>query len=649
MFKKLAVALALLSAQQAGAAVEYGDYAKETLDTLIHDYPGRYRDTDNFVGAAQWMEDRMSPGYNVLRQDFTWTVRGQTRASQNVIAYNKGLQDDYIVTGAHFDSYYGRPTLEALDDNASGASLLTEIAHNLSGIQTERTLVFAAFGAEEEGLRGSAAMVKELEANSLTGNLKGMINMDSMITGDMLYAHAGDNSVSNPALTSLRDQLFRISEELGVKLYTNPGLDPQYPAGTGCCSDGDSFNILDIPVLYLEATNWDIGDKDGYTQTTNPAVPGGATWHSPATDNEEFLTSVFGQERITQRLHDVSLILTRLLLEWSNTDLLYSASSAGQLQRVVEESLRRQHQSLNDLHDGRRQLLSLQPREAGTWGGAVGIEGQSTPADGFDTVPQGRAQNTMAYALVDYQFNDRAVLGSSLSYQRNKDKLERDGSVKGDTWQLGVYGQLTFDNPLWLTGDLSAGRASLDTRRSVYIESGDGLALLDHTLNGHTNANFYGGRVNGGYDFTFAQLRTGPFAGLDYTHYSVDGFSDREDLRTAVDYQKQDFNSLEASLGWKISSSFSVAQHQTLLPYAHLSWVRELSDGVNDQFSIRDRAEGGLRSVSIGAPDKSFGRGGVGVQWLMGDNLSLYTDVSSRFANSDGAQTQYTVGGAFRF
>ncbi len=167
----------------------------------------------------------MSPGYKINRQDFSWSG-AQTRTSQNVIASNRGLRNDYIITGAHFDSYYGRPTLEALDDNASGASLLTEVAHNLSGIQTERTLVFAAFGAEEEGLRGSKALAEELEQKGLTGNLKGMINMDSMITGDMLYAHAGSNSIDNPALSSLREHVFRIAKELGIELHTNPGLDP---------------------------------------------------------------------------------------------------------------------------------------------------------------------------------------------------------------------------------------------------------------------------------------------------------------------------------------------------------------------------------------------------------------------------------------
>ena len=61
MLKKTAVALSFIAFQQVATAAEYGDYAKSTLDSLIHEYPGRYRGTEHFIGAANLMEDRMSP------------------------------------------------------------------------------------------------------------------------------------------------------------------------------------------------------------------------------------------------------------------------------------------------------------------------------------------------------------------------------------------------------------------------------------------------------------------------------------------------------------------------------------------------------------------------------------------------------------
>ncbi len=80
----------------------------------------------------------------------------------------------------------------------------------------------------------------------------------------------------------------------------------------------------------MEATNWEIGDLDGYEQTTNPAIPGGATWHNPNLDNETVLTDALGPDRVAQRLGDVSRLISSLLLEITDTDQLHSAISAAQ-------------------------------------------------------------------------------------------------------------------------------------------------------------------------------------------------------------------------------------------------------------------------------------------------------------------------------
>ncbi|MEI7206997.1 autotransporter domain-containing protein [Pectobacterium carotovorum] len=650
MFKQMAVAVGMACLCVPTWAYDYGDYAKETVDTLINDYPGRYRGTANFTGAADWMTQRMASGYTTVRQDFSWTAGGTTRSSQNVLAYNTGLSSEYIITGAHFDTFFGRPTLQGLDDNASGAAILTEVARNFSGIQTEKTLVFAAFGAEEEGLRGSRAMVNELIAQGTAGGLKAMINMDSMITGDKLYAHAGDNSVANPELASLREQTLRIANELGIELFTNLGLNASYPAGTGCCSDGDSFNeAFDIPVLYMEATNWDIGDQDGYEQTTNPAVPGGATWHNPTVDNEAFLTSVLGQERIDQRLSDVSRLVTRLLLEISNTDLLHSAYSAAAMQQAMEESLKRQRQSLSDLHNQRWLLLQNTPRRAGTLDTAIGVEGDVMPSNGFDRAPQQRSRQAMAYALVDYQLRDGVTIGGSLSLLRSKDKLERNGHIESDTWQAGVYGLLNQRGPAWLGSEVTAGRAAIASRRSVYLQSAGGPVLLDNTLDGNTEAQFIGARVTGGYDFPLGDLRTGPVVGLDYARYRINAFDDKGNLRTSVRYEKQDVDSLEATLGWRVRGNMAFSNKMSLQPYATVAWVRELADGLDSSFTVKDRVDGANRRIAVGEQDKNFGQATVGVQWLAAENLNLYSEVGSRFGHRDGDQTRYSVGVQWQF
>jgi len=642
----LSLALASAMLPSWATAYEYGEHAATTLDTLINDYPGRYRGTANFAGAADWMAAQMGSSYALSRQDFTWS--NGTRASQNVIASAAGTTDKYVVIGAHFDTYYGRPTLQGLDDNGSGAAVLTEIARNLGGLELENGVQIVGFGAEEEGLRGSAAYVASLDATQ-RANMLGMINLDSLITGDKMYAHSGQNSANNTALAAWRDQTLRIADELNIALESNPGDNDDYPKGTGCCSDGESFENLGVPILYIEATNWDIGDLDGYEQTTNPAIPGGATWHNPALDNEEVLTDAFGAERIEQRLRDYSRLLSRLVLELTNADLLASTASGGAVARNMQDNLQRQHQTLASLHERRWLTLQSMSREAGSFDGEIGADGEIAPDQGFDEAPNPEARRFGLHMLGDYQLSDSLNLGASLSYQNGRDDLEHRGKLDNDTWLAGVYALLNDGGPAWLAGDLSLGHASFDSDRHLQIQSEGGPVLLDQELSGDTSALFWSARVEGGYDFTFGELRSGPFAGLDYSHYRIDSFHEREALRTALGYEDQTFDSLEASLGWRLRGSLALGNGMQLQPYGSVALVKELGDGRLEDIDLVSRADGQVRVAELGGVDKRFGRAQLGSRLLVNPMFAVFAEANSRFGHSEGSQTGYSLGVSLQF
>lgn len=640
----VSVACALLSTQS--NAYDYGEHANVTLEKLITDYPGRYRGTANFAGAADWMQSQMGNAYAISRQDFTWNAG--SRASQNVVAYAAGTKAQYVVIGAHFDTFFGRPALQGLDDNGSGASVLTEVAKNLGGLQLENGLQIVGFGAEEEGLRGSRAFVDSLSA-SQRANMLAMINLDSLITGDMMYAHAGQNSTANPALASLREHTMQIAKELNINLFTNPGLDPKYPAGTGCCSDGEAFEPLNIPILYIEATNWELGDLDGYTQTDNPAIPGGSTWHDPNEDNKTVLTNAFGQERIDQRLRDYSRLLSRLVLELTNADLMASTTSGGAVARNMQDNLQRQHQAMVRLHDRRWLTLQSASREVGSFDGEIGVDGEYSPDSGFDTAPNPEARRLGLHALGDYQLSSNLNIGASLSYLNGRDKLEHRGKLQSDTWQAAVYALLNDGGPTWLAGDLSVSHSSFDSKRNLVIQANGGPVLLNQQLTGETDALSLGARVLGGYDFDLGTLKTGPFAGLDYSHYRIDKFHEKQNLRTALEYEEQSFDSLEASLGWRVRGAVALPYGLSLMPYGDIAWVKELADGRLDDLDLTARADGQVRTARLGSVDKSFGRAQVGSQLAITPQLGVYAEVNGRLGHAEGSQTGYSLGVQWMF
>lgn len=112
--------------------------------------------------------------------------------TSNVVGFIEGndaaLKNEFIVLGAHYDHLgLGGPSSRSdkrntihygADDNASGTAALLEIAEKLISEKhrLKRSIIFIAFGAEEQGLLGSQFFVE----NPLVplSQIKLMINMD---------------------------------------------------------------------------------------------------------------------------------------------------------------------------------------------------------------------------------------------------------------------------------------------------------------------------------------------------------------------------------------------------------------------------------------------------------------------------------------
>jgi len=212
-------------------------------------------------------------GYSPKTKRFTFARKGTTYSSQNVTATLKGTgkKPPIIVIGAHYDN---RIEGYGADDNASGVGVMLEVARRMADRKLPVTVKFVAFGAEENpgGLVGSNRYVRSMTAKQVK-RTELMINYDSLIVGDHMYVHAGANKK-----TWGRDRMLRIAERFQLPLRTQPGWNPEYPAGltSNGFSDYTAFNKAGIPVVAFEATNWEIDQRDGYTQTEEH----GSYWHT---------------------------------------------------------------------------------------------------------------------------------------------------------------------------------------------------------------------------------------------------------------------------------------------------------------------------------------------------------------------------------
>jgi len=131
----------------------------------------------------------------------------QTKAKvKNVVAYLPGeIADEYVVIGAHYD-HLGRGGPGSLaprsheihhgaDDNASGTTAMLDIASKLiHEPKPRRSIIFAAFTAEEEGCIGSTRFVGHppVPLDKITA----MINLD--MVGRVRSTPASTNIVAPP-------------------------------------------------------------------------------------------------------------------------------------------------------------------------------------------------------------------------------------------------------------------------------------------------------------------------------------------------------------------------------------------------------------------------------------------------------------------
>jgi len=245
----------------ATSAYEYMAELSDEIGPRVAGTPAERRAAERIT---QWF---VRLRYDPSVQEFAFRSGGGSRASANVVATKIGSSPKQIVIGAHYDSVSaGRGAF----DNASGVALMMQLADALRAEKTPYTLVFVAFGAEEAGLKGSKAYFESMTAEQKSATML-MIDFDSVATGDQVYCYSSA-AQAWPQLT-----LRSLARQMGATILTSPGLNKDYPYGTtGDWSDHAVFAKNGIPYLYLEATNWLLGDKDGYINSAKY----GEIWHS---------------------------------------------------------------------------------------------------------------------------------------------------------------------------------------------------------------------------------------------------------------------------------------------------------------------------------------------------------------------------------
>ena len=181
---------------------------------------------------GQTLLDRVRAGRTVVHLDVqtvseprtTWNIVGTKPARAGAGA---GASGKVLLVGAHRDTVADAP---GANDNTSGVASVLEAAEVLKDVPLPVAVRFVFFGAEEDGLYGSAEYVKHLDRGII-----GMINLDMEGVGDrLIVAGRGDDTLVRTAA--------RLATDLGIRVDVR---------GAEGGSDHVNFEKAGVPVVFL--------------------------------------------------------------------------------------------------------------------------------------------------------------------------------------------------------------------------------------------------------------------------------------------------------------------------------------------------------------------------------------------------------------
>jgi hypothetical protein len=231
---------------------------------------GRANGSPEMKTVATWIADRfrefglkpvLADGNYI--QNYTYTGRQKTIEERNVIGVIEGsdpkLKGQYLLLTAHFDHIGVRKgatedsIYNGADDNGAGTCTLLAIAKAIkeSGVKPGRTILFAAFSGEENGMRGSRYFVanspvpvKDIYADlnfEMTGHSESYGKGNYYMTGckvsnlaDVIKSYNGPGKMVLIDTIQVANTLFYASDNIAFsRISTSPeGIITGVPSGT---------------------------------------------------------------------------------------------------------------------------------------------------------------------------------------------------------------------------------------------------------------------------------------------------------------------------------------------------------------------------------------------------------------------------------
>jgi outer membrane lipase/esterase len=191
-------------------------------------------------------------------------------------------------------------------------------------------------------------------------------------------------------------------------------------------------------------------------------------------------------------------------------------------------------------------------------------------------------------------------------------------------------------------GGYVGGYANFGQSNFKDIERRIDLGAMRRTETGKADGSHLGAGFTGGWWFDFDNLRTGPFANLEWQTAKINGYSESGNDSTAMWFGSQQRDALVATLGWRLQGHWDVG-NTVLSPYAELAWNRDdkadprlVSAGLNSM--------NGTFALTGFTPDKNWGTAELGLSAKLTPSMTSWIGYSGRFSDTSQKYNSFNMG-----
>lgn len=236
----LLVSLSVRS-QETHLQVQASELSKWSHYLASDEMKGRANGSPEMEEAANFIEEKFKefglkplPGLDGIIQNYSFTNRqGKEIDERNIIGYLEGsdpeLKNEFLIFSSHFDHIGIRKAIDGdsiyngANDNVAGTITIMGLAKtwNELGIRPARSVIFAAYSAEEVGMKGSGYFSRNLpfDASSI------FLNLNMEMTGHCTELGPKTYYITGPGYTNLDELFAEFNQQSEWKQADEPNAD----------------------------------------------------------------------------------------------------------------------------------------------------------------------------------------------------------------------------------------------------------------------------------------------------------------------------------------------------------------------------------------------------------------------------------------